>query len=178
MPAGAGPQPGAAPGGPEKVDPTAAAVDGTMPEGMKEEAATPEEQQEYERAMNALTQVMYGNDKIADALVDQVDVDDKVSSTTKAAILLIQQLDEKANLGDAVVAEVTMEATERLIELVENARNIKYGDRETQVIAASVWEGVQDLFGVEAQDLQGLVSSMDEQGLAQMKQQHEGFLNG
>lgn len=178
-PTPAGPTgPALTPGGVEQVDPTAPAVEGQLPTDFKEEQATPEEQKEYERAMNALVKVLYSNDKTADAVVDQVQIEDRVGSTSKALILLIQQLDEKIDMDESVVAQITQEATARLMELVETRHGIQYGDRETQVIMGAVWEGVQEMFGVDEAGIQGLVSGMSEQGLAQLKQQHEGFLNG
>ena len=175
MPGGA---PGGAPGGVTPVDPGAEAVAGQMPKGVQMEQATPEEQQEYERAMKAMSAAIYGNDKIADAIVNQIKPDDKVSSTAKASIMFVQQLDEQIQLDEAVVAEVTQEATSRLMELAESRHGIEYGGREQQVILGAAWEGVQSLFGMDEQQAQSLMSSIGDNDLADLKGQHEGFLNG
>lgn len=179
---GAG-QPQAAPGGMppsgvQQVDPTAAAVSGQLPPGMQEQQASPEEQQEYERAMRALSQVLYSNDEIANSIVDQVDPNDKVGTTSKVSILLMNQLDQKVNMDESVVATVSQELVERISELAEARHNIEYGERELQVIMGAVWEGVQAMFGMDEQQAQALMSGIGGDGLADLKGQYEGFLNG
>jgi hypothetical protein len=145
---------------------------------MQEERASPEEQKEYERAMQALSKLLYSNDKIANSIVDQVQPDDKISSTVKVSTLVINQLDSKIQLDEAVVASVSQEAVERISELAEARHGIQYGDRELQVIMGSVWEGVQGMFGMEQQDAQALMAGIGGDGLADLKGQYEGYLNG
>ena len=180
QPPAGGPAPttGQPPPGVREVDPSAPAVEGQMPEGIKEERASPEEQKEYERAMQALSKILYGNDETANAIVDQVDPNDKISSTVKVSVLLMNQLDQKIQMDEAVVAEVSVEAVERISELAEARHNIQYGDRELQVIMGSVWEGVQEMFGMEPQDAEALMAGIGGDNLAQLKGQYEGFLNG
>ena len=165
-------------GGVQQVDPNASAVEGHMPPGMNEVEATPGQQAEYERAMRALAQVLYQNDKMAAAMVDQIIPDDKVGSTTKASLMLIQQLDEKLQMDESVVAQFSVEVVERLTELAEARHNIQYGDRELQVIMGSVWEGVQQMFGMEQQDAEALIAGIGGEGVSDLKQQHEAFYNG
>ena len=188
-PAPGGPAPGAVPGGPmpggapgegpvRQVDPTQDAVEGKMPEGIPSQKATAEEQKAYESAMQVLASVLYGQDKIANAIVDQINPEDKVSSTAKVVMLLIQQLDQKIQLDEAVVPEFTQETTGRVMELAEARHGFKYGGREQQVILGAVWEGVHQMFGVQPEEAQGMMQSIGGDKLAQLKQQHEGFLNG
>ena len=128
--------------------------------------------------MQALSKILYGNDETANAIVDQIDPNDKVSSTSKVSMLLIQQLDQKINMDDAVVATVSQETVERISELAEARHGIQYGDRELQVIMGSVWEGVQGIFGMEQQDAEALMAGIGGDNLANLKGQYEGFLNG
>jgi hypothetical protein len=145
---------------------------------MNEEQASPGEQAEYERAMKALAMVLYQNDKLANAMVDQIIPDDKVGSTTKASLLLIQQLDEKLQMDEVVIPQMSVEVVERLSELAEARHNMQYGDRELQVIMGSVWEGVQTMFGMEEQEAQALIAGIGGEGVADLAQQHEAFYNG
>ncbi len=179
-----GPQPGGAPpaGPPQQavrqVDPAAMAVEGQLPKNMNEERASPEEQKEYERAMQALSKILYSSDEIANSIVDQIQPEDKVGSTAKVSMLLISQLDQKINMDESVVAAISTETVERITELAEARHNITYGERELQVIMGSVWEGVQGMFGMEQQDAEALMSGVGEENLAQLQGQYEGFLNG
>ncbi len=165
-------------GGVQQVDPNASAVEGHMPPGMNEEQATPGQQAEYERAMKALAAVLYQNDKMAAAMVDQIVPEDKIGSTTKASLMLIQQMDEKLQMDESVVAQFSVEVVERLSELAEARHNMQYGDRELQVIMGAVWEGVQAMFGMEPQDAEALIAGIGGEGVADLKQQHEAFYNG
>jgi hypothetical protein len=177
-----GPAPGGAPapggGGIRTVDPGQEAVSGQLPASMTEEKATPEEQKEYERAMQALAQVLYNNPAVANAIVDQIDPNDKVSSTAKVSMLLIKQIDEKIQLDENVVAEVTKETVGRIEELAEARHGITYGGREHQVILGSTWEGIQKMFGMEKEEAEALMAGVGGEGLADLKQQYDGFLNG
>lgn len=164
--------------GVEQVDPGAAAVEGHMPPGMAEEQATPEEQAEYERAMRAISQVLYQNDDVANSIVDQIQVEDRVGSTAKVSILLIQQLDKKLQMDETIVAEISQEVTGRIMELAEARHQFEYGEREEQVIMGSVWEGVQQMFGMEKPDAEALMAGIGGEGIADLKQQHEAFYNG
>ncbi|MHC4239318.1 MAG: hypothetical protein ACYSUC_06125 [Planctomycetota bacterium] len=175
QPAPGGPQQ-PAPGGPQQVDPTAPAVEGKMP--VNEEQASPEEQAEYERGMKALSRVLYSSDEGAQSVVDQIDPNDKISTTTKANILLIQQLDQKIQMNEVIIPQMTQEVTSRVIELAEARYGIEYGGRETQVILGSTWEGVQEIFGGDPQELQSTVDQIGPEGLAGLQKQHEAFLNG
>ncbi len=172
-----GPAPAAGQSPVREVDPTAPAVQGQLPKGF-EEQASPEEQQEYGRAMQALAKLLYSSDEIANAIVDQIQPEDKISSTAKVSMLVVQQLDQKIQMDESVVSTVTMEAVERIIELSEARHGIEYGEREMQVIMGSVWEGVQEMFGMEQQDAEAMMAGIGDDGLAQLKGQYEGFLNG
>lgn len=170
----AAPQP--SPGQVQPVDPAAPAVKGEMP--VSEEQASPEEQAEYERAMKALSRVLYANNKTAKAIVDQIDPNDKVGSTTKASLLLLQQLDQKIQMDQVVIPEITREATSRVMELAETRYGMEYGGREAQVILGSVWEGVLQMFGADPQEMQGAVDQLGPEGMQSLAKQHEAFLNG
>ena len=177
---GGQPPAGAAPPEPpvRKVDPGQAAVPGELPANMTDEKASPEEQKEYERAMQALAQILYSNEKTSNAIVDQINPEDKVSSTAKVSILLMKQLDSKIQLDEGVVAEVTREATARIMELAEARHGLEYGGREEQVILGSVWEGIQSVFGMDQDDAAILMQGIGGDNLAQMKETYEGMLNG
>jgi hypothetical protein len=73
---------------------------------------------------------------------------------------------------------MTQEVTSRVIELAEARYGIEYGGRETQVILGSTWEGVQEIFGGDPQELQSTVDQIGPEGLAGLQKQHEAFLNG
>lgn len=69
--------------------------------GVPEEPATPEEQQEFDRVMQAVATVLYSNEETSNAIVDQILPDDKVGSTAKASMLFaaVSRMDTFAQSG-------------------------------------------------------------------------------
>lgn len=159
----------------EQVDPTAEAVPGEMVGEL--EQATPEEQAAYARAMKFMSKILY-SDKGANGIVGQISPNDKVSSTMKAGVMLVEQLDKKLQMDEAIIPEITQEAITRIMELAEARYNMEYGGREAQVIVGATWEGVQALFGTNPEDGQALLEEYTPEELQKLKQQHEGFVNG
>jgi hypothetical protein len=140
--------------------------------------ADPREQQEYERAMRALAKVLYGSDGAANSIVDQIKPNALVSDTSKVTMMLIKELDRKINMDEAVIAEVTQEAVERISELAEARHQVQYQPTDIEKILGATWEGVQSMFGNE--DVQGYtqtVQSMRPEDLQAIKSQHEAILS-
>ncbi len=128
--------------------------------------------------MNALAQVLYGNPKTSNAIVDQIDPQNKVDTTSKTSMLFIQQLDEKVDFDEAVVAQITEEAVTRIMELAEARHGMNYDEREAQMIIGTTWEGIQELFGMDEAGHSELVKGVGSEKLPQLKEQYEAALNG
>ena len=110
--------------------------------------------------------------------MNQIDPNDKVSSTTKAGVMLVQELDKKLQMDQGIIAEITKEASTRIMELAEARHSMEYGGREAQVIVGATWEGVQEIFGTNPEEGQEFMQSYSPEELDQLRQQHEGFVNG
>jgi len=120
--------------------------------GVNEEQANRREQKEYERAMRALMNVLYENDSTSNAIMQQINPEDPISSTVKAGVLLINELDKKVDMDENIIAPVTMEVVTRLMELAENRHGIEFQENEGQAIMGATWEGVMTSFGVDQRD--------------------------
>ena len=105
---------------------------------------TGQEQQEYERALDELSEVLYKNEQASDALLGMIQKGDKVETTIKAVVTLITQMDEKIDIHESVFAELTKEAADRLIDLSE-AQGMEFSEKEGMVeaIAQGVCQFVQ-----------------------------------
>jgi hypothetical protein len=144
---------------------------------MQEEPATAREQAEYERAIKAMERILYEEDRLADAIMKQIDPNDKVSSTTKATALLIQQLDEKIDMDETVIPQVTMDAVDTVTELAEARYGIPFSEQETQATLGSTWESVMAMFGVDEQDYNALRSQFSNEDMERLRTSHQGFLS-
>jgi hypothetical protein len=168
--------PGSPVPGPQVATPGGVAPEGDFDFG--EEEATPRQDKEYERALAALEHILYENDEISNSIMEQIDPNDKITTTTKASILTVNQLDDQIDLDEIVIPQITQDVVDRISELAENRYGMEYEERELQATLGATWEGVMELFGVDESDYQQLAGSFDEGQLSSLEKQHEGFLNG
>ena len=140
-----------------------------------EEAATDAEEKEYKRIHSALQKVLYQQDTIADAVMKQLDPNDKISTTTKAATLLVQQLDEKLDMDEVVIPQITMDAVEVVAELAENRYGLTYSEQDMTAALGATWEGVMAIFGVDEREYNQMIDEYGPQ-MDKIQKSYDGFL--
>ena len=134
--------------------------------------ASATEQREYENAMEALYKVLYENDKTSQAIVQGLEStpNNKIEPIAKMGITLISQLDEKVDLDEAVVASITAEVVDRLIEMAEVRYKAEYSDVDMQRALGATWEGVMQMFGVDENDFAQFAQSLSQDDVMRSKQ--------
>jgi hypothetical protein len=147
---------------PEEATPEApegAEMEGSEPEapegGEGEELqpnVTPEEQKEYERAAGALMTLLYKNPKATQAVAGQVVEQEKIGSPAKASVLIVKSLHDKIQLNPSVVAQITQDTVDEVLQIAER-KGLKYNEDEASQVLATAWEGVLAIFG-EGDDAQ------------------------
>lgn len=145
---------------------------------MEETEATPEEQQSYDESLEAVHRVLYEDEERSAAIVQMLDPADKIGSVTKTALSLIQQIDEKVDMDEGVVAEISVDLTDRLIELGENTHGMVFSEKETQAVAGATWEGVMEIFGLDAQGVKDMTAGMSPEEIDGLEKQYKGFVEG
>lgn len=143
---------------------------------VKEENATPEEQAEYERAIKALETVMYGNDKTSRAIADQIQPENKIDSVVKASLILLKQLDEKLNLDEVILPQLTQEITDRVVEMGERVKQIEFSDKDLQMIIGAAWEGVMGAYGVDEDSYASLTEGLSDADKKAYEDQYKRIL--
>lgn len=144
----------------------------------EEEEATPEEQAEYDRALDSLHQILYEDPERSQAIADTLQPEDKVGSVTRTAVMLIKQLDEGIDLDENVIAEITVDTADRLMEIGESAKGMTFSEKEAQAVAGATWEGVMALFGVDQDSVTEMTAGMTPEQLNDYEKQHKEFLGG
>ncbi len=141
--------------------------------------ATEEEQQEYKRALEALSTVLYSNEKSHSTIVRGLSStqQDKVEPVAKMGILLIKQLDDKIDLDESVVAQITQDTTERLIEMAEARYGVEYSEVEAQQALGTMWEGVMASFGIEEEDYKRFTESLHPEDMVTAKRAYQGAIS-
>ncbi len=141
-----------------------------------EEEATPAEQKEMDRALGALTKVLYEDDNTSQSIVDQLRPEEKVGSVAKATILLVSQLDQRLDFDEVIVPALTQETADRVIDLYENVHGDEFNEQETQRVLGAAWEGVMEIYGVDEEAYEELTQGMSDEDLAGYEQQYKQFL--
>jgi len=122
--------------------------------------------------------VLYEDEDRSAAVVQMLDPQDKIGSVTKTALTLIQQIDEKIDMDEAIVAEITTDLTDRLIELGERVHGMEFSEKETQAVAGATWEGVMEVFGMDAQSVKSMTAGMDPSEIDAIEKQYKGYVEG
>ena len=146
--------------------------------GAGEEEASPEEQKEYEKAIDALHQILYEDEERTEGVLQMLNPEDKIGTTVKTTIMLLKQMDERLDLNENIVAELTVDIADRLIELGETAHDMSFSEKETQAVAGAAWEGVLQLFGIDEESMSQMTQGMGEEQLAGYEKEYKGFLEG
>lgn len=141
------------------------------------EAATPEEQQEYDKAMDALYMVLYQNEKTSQAVEDQLNAEDKVGSVVRAGLLVIKALDQKIQMDEAVIPQMTREVADSLVEMAEAKGIPPFTDGEAKAVLGAMWEGVMQVFGFDEEQAKELTEGMSPEELQQSEDQYQQFLS-
>lgn len=139
------------------------------------EEPTEAETREYERVAGAMQRALYEEDGIADAVMKQLDPNDKISTATKAAALLIQQIDEKLDMDEIVIPQITQDAVTMITELAENRFGIEYSEQDEQATLGATWESVMAMFGINERDYDQLMKDNEGQ-LDSLQKDYDGFL--
>lgn len=146
--------------------------------GGEEQQATPEQQAEYDRAIDSLHQVLYEDEERSKSIAGMVVPQDKVGSVVKAALLIIKQLDEQIDLDESVVAEITMDTEDRIIEIAETAHDITFSEQELKAIAGATWEGVLQLFGMDEQSVKEMTAGMSPDEISKQEDDYKNMVAG
>lgn len=143
-----------------------------------ETEATPEEQAAYEEALDAVHQVLYEDPERSKAIAGMLDPRDKIGTLVKTSLQLIQQIDEGVDLHEAVIADIAVDVSDRLIEMAEQVHEMEFSEKETQAVAGATWEGVMELFGMDAGSVEEMTQGMSDEELQGMEDQYKGFVEG
>jgi len=147
----------------------------------KMDQATAQEQQEYERAMDALYEVLYGNEEMSTPIVKALrDAPrSKIDPLVKTSLLIIQQIDDKIDLDEAIIAQFTADVVDRLIEIAEVRYKTQYSDKEMQIALGATWEGVIELFdGADQGEFDSLTRNLDPDDISKSEKMYGELLHG
>lgn len=142
------------------------------------QAATPEEQQDYDRAVAALMKILYKDDKTHAAIMQKIDPNNPGKSITELTVLLITELDQRLDIMETVIINLIPEVVDRLVELAEKSGRIQIEDREVMRIAGAASEMILQQYGTTPEDAAAVAGSVSDAERAEAEQMYKGLLNG
>jgi len=144
--------------------------------------ATPEENAEYDRALGGLSKILYENIDTSGAVIDMIQPEEKAGSVAQAALMVITQMDQQMDLNETVFAELTKETVDRIVDLAEQTKGIKFSDADVRNALGAAWDGIlvtyddPDNPGGNQRDLEELTQGMSEEDVQAQTQQYKQFL--
>ena len=157
------------------VDPLSPMANAGAPGG---EQASPEEQQNYESAVNAMGKLVYGtkqktSNTIADSIVEQ----NKTGSLIQTGLMLLDKVDSIVDLNPAVIPELIGDAVQMLTDVAEQKNGIQFTQDEADGASMGIFEAIMSMIGGDQpmdQDFSSLtenISPEELQGMTEMYRQ-------
>lgn len=128
-----------------------AAPEGEASGGGEWPSSLPEDQQDtLEAALNLVQTVLYKNPKTSKAVLDQLvegpENHMQAQAVGRAALLLIQQVNQRIPLQPEVAMYLAPAVVNRLVELAERVKKIKFSEEDLMVAFQGVAQGVSAVF--------------------------------
>ena len=139
--------------------------------------ATPQLQKEFERAVMALHSTLYTSTKISALVVKMVQPLQIVDSTSKACILVVDQLDRKLHLDAQVIPQFTMATVDEVMDLIQQVKQVKYSEPQQKAILGATFEGVMKIFGVPPAEAKQFMASLSDQQKGAARKAYVSNLN-
>jgi len=166
--------------------PSAAPPSGAPPSGAPvasaegEPNASPEEQQEYERALGAISQVIYGDDRSNESIMKAMHTENKVGSIIKAASGIIVQVDGQIQMDEVVIPQITQDVVNMLMELAETKEGIEFDETEMKQALSGTWEAIMQVFGGDEEmdeDFEEMTRGMSGEDMRKVGSEYNDLLN-
>jgi hypothetical protein len=145
-----------------------------------QDQATPEEQEQYERVVLAASEVLY-NEKTSGPILQmlQEGADDPAQAIGQVAVMVLAQLDDKSNgtIPEMVIVPAAAEIVELVAELGQAQGLFQVDEAILNRAGQVMMIGVGEQYGIDPQEIQALMESMDPAEVEQMRAQQDAYAN-
>lgn len=135
-----------------------------MIQGM--EAATPEEQQAYDSAIQAITDIAFGNDQshqqVLQFIADEMETTGPTGALVKCTAMLITEVDKQLNLPESVPINLADDVFVMLQELAEAANLFTLEDKEMKQGVGAAQQMLMEAYGGDLEGFEQTVGSLGE----------------
>jgi len=155
-----------------------AAADDTPSADAGEEQASPEEQAEYDRAMEAVSTVLYKNQGTSEAINDMLQPQDKISSVVQATMMTLHQIDSQLDLDESVIPQVMSDIADLVMDMGEQTKEMTFSEKEAQAVLGSCWEATMEMYGVDEDGYNNMTKDLSDKQISGYEQQYQDMLKG
>ncbi|HWV16049.1 MAG TPA: hypothetical protein VN030_11530 [Cellvibrio sp.] len=136
--------------------------DSEVPEG---EPASPEEEAEMQRAIAALSEVIYQNDNSYNAVIEKLQSKDvpPLNKLIDTTVSLVTQIDKKINIDEAIILPFAADAYQRIYELAETGKLFTLEDDLVRKGLMAVLQIVIESYGVSPEDFNEYAESLGQE---------------
>ncbi len=139
-----------------------------------ESAASGEEQEEYENAMEAMSKVIYEEDGTFNGLMGMIENDDPVSGLIKASATVVTEVDKKIDIPEAVIPALPRAAFGMLYEAAVKGGSMEELSEQDELTAiAATQDMVMQAYGMGTEDFQNMTNDLSESNVGEL----EGLYN-
>lgn len=140
------------------------------------EAASPEEQEAYDSAMQMASELLHVNDESSEQIMKMLSEGEPVESVVKVVDFIIGQIEEtfKNQLPETVIIPAADEITDLVIELGDESGAFDITEEQIMQAKGSVVRSLLETYGIEPEDLEGMMAGVDEEELANYAQMFGG----
>lgn len=171
--AGGQPQPAQDPmmGQPEMVDDDAT----TLPNAQE---ASPEEQQAYEQALSAVSEILYNDDNMHIRIMKMIqtvgEAESQMSGLIKATVTVITEVDKQIDIPEEMILNIADEVFLMIAELANKALDFDVPEKEMKQGIAATIEMLARAYGIKEEDWYNMASQYDKQQV----QEIQGYMEG
>lgn len=145
---------------PQPTEPSNNAANG------QETPATPEEQEAYENAVAAATEMIHGDDTVHEGIMSMLGAEKPADALISATMLVLTEIDKKLDLPEVVIFELASTIFDLLVELGETAGLFSLDESQEKKIAGALAQMILQTYGGEAEDIQQFLSGVSDQEAA------------
>jgi len=139
-----------------------------------ESAASGEEQEEYENAMEAMSKVIYEDDGTFEGLMGMIENDDPVSGLIKASATVVTEVDKKIDIPEAVIPALPRAAFGMIYEAAVQGGSMEELSEQDELTAiAATQDMVMQAYGMGTEDFQNMTNDLSESNVGEL----EGLYN-
>jgi len=142
------------------------------------EEASPEEQADYARAIQAISKALYETDEVFDGIEGMLQGPDPVDALVRATVTLITEVDKKIQISEVVLPHLPFVVFDMLLEVGTKAGFFDLSERDIKVGMAAAQETLLRAYGVTEEQFEEASRGLNQRDVDQLADVYQEVTNG